>query len=545
MLIEKSVNQLIGVHSGKFLKPLNTINLKFLEDAYNNTLKLSDFEPLDVDLLGDYNSSITSNRTWWFRFNQLPTLNWASGLWCEGEGTERYIDFNFSVIENWHLKSDELVPLKWHDHASAIRAKNLTNWFITVSNFTDNYSKELEKLAAIIETHLVWLCNEKNYSKKTNHGFEQARLMISVAAELPGLPSANYALRLGLQRLQDEISFAFTAQGVHKENSPGYQWFMIKVLQEAKEMLDGYGLELPDVNFDKLISRAKKFLFAIALPDNTLPLIGDTQHKENQNDYISKITKNRKEPEGLSLFDYSKSGYFIVKHKSRQAGRTQLIFKNSHNSDYHRHNDDLSIYVTYDDILIFGDSGLYSHNKEDIGRKFVKSSWAHSTVFPLDMAESTTRLKNLQKKPDIQFLNQSSVVGNTGYFLPEFSIQRLLVWSENSDFLNFKIEDRVVLHNSASGQMVSSFLIPLDIDDVTHAEDLGVVSLNYGKVRLSIEYDVDVAKVGLVRGKEVLDRDLKKNAFISGKMKRIDVATRVDFYWQASSKENVLNFNFS
>lgn len=271
MLTSASPSDLLGQYSGIFLKPLRSQQKSNLEKAAQGTLVLQDFEATQVDLLGAYDKDITPNRTWWFRFNQLPTLGWASGVWTESHHARDFIEFNFGVINNWVAHSAEQLPLKWHDHASAFRMKNMADWYVTVANHSAEHDKDLQVLAELIDEHLQWLCEDRNYSRRTNHGFEQARFMMSVASEMPGLPTSKQALELALLRLQDEIRFAFTGQGVHKENSPGYQWFMIKVMQEAKVMLDGYELSLPDIDFRKMLNRAKRFLDAIALPDGNPP----------------------------------------------------------------------------------------------------------------------------------------------------------------------------------------------------------------------------------------------------------------------------------
>ena len=67
-------------------------------------------------------------------------------------------------------------------------------------------------------------------------------------------------------------------------------------------------------------------------------------------------------------------------------------------SNYHRHDDDLSIYFFYNDELILGDCGLYSHEEDDVDRKFIRSYKAHCVPFVKD-ALPRRRREDLSEQP--------------------------------------------------------------------------------------------------------------------------------------------------
>lgn len=549
MLMNAGPRALLGPHSGIFLKPLRSQHKRALKQAVQGALVLQDFEPMQIDLLRLYNKALTSNRTWWFRFNQLPTLAWAAGVWDESNHGYAFIDFNFDVIKNWVGHSNDQLPLKWHDHASALRMKNMADWYITVASHSTEYGEALERLAGLIDEHLQWLCEDKNYSRRTNHGFEQARFMMSVASEMPGLPASTKAIELALHRLQDEILFAFTGQGVHKENSPGYQWFMIKVMQQAKAMLDGYGLELPDIEFRKTIDRAKRFLDVIALPDNSLPLIGDTIHKKKQNAYIAKLRKNKPKGEGVQVFDYSKSGYVIVKDFTDQESPVHLAFKNGHLSDYHRHNDDLSIHLTKGNCVVFGDGGLYSHNKNDVGRQYAKSAWAHSTFFPTELAEKKIKRNRLMQPPELRFSERESIAGKTWLYGPDYVLERRLNWCEIAGLKELEISDSIVGGDSASqDNVVTNFLIPLPMERVHHNVEQQYILIDFGDFSIKLIYEGSASQVSIIYCRfDDFDNNLDSLyalSFVSGKMEVANVATRVEFRGLVEGQERKLKIHF-
>mgnify|MGYP003655441895 CR=1 FL=1 len=225
----------------------------------------------------------------------------------------------------------------------------------------------------LITEHIEWLSDSNNYSKYTNHGFDQSMILLTISImfnidelELPRLVSR--------QRLEEEIKFAFTDEGVHKENSPGYQKFMLGRLKQLR-LLNSLGEQLVSQLAESYIEKAEKFLIAITLPSGYLPMIGDTRGEEeglvtNEDNRLEYVT-----------YDYSKSGYFIVKGKNTKLGSFYLLLKNCHDSNYHRHDDDLMLYLWCNGEVILGDGGLYSHDEKLKVRKFLRSHLAHSVPF--------------------------------------------------------------------------------------------------------------------------------------------------------------------
>ena len=153
---------------------------------------------------------------------------------------------------------------------------------------------------------------------------------------------------------------------------------------------------------EKLRSKTKTFFSAITLPDNSLPLIGDTG------------TKNkgflRNTASDFEVFDYSKSGYVIAKGLSDSGEPFHFVFKNAHQSVYHRHDDDLSFHLYFNGTVVFADGGGYSSIERDPIRQFLRSTYAHNTVFPLH--KKMVRLpEELKRKPVCQLPKPREVWG--------------------------------------------------------------------------------------------------------------------------------------
>ena len=316
------------------------------------------------------------DRNWWWQLQALPFLNWFCNsfkLQTDIERKENYLLCRDSVL-NWikQAADNPESPLVWHDHASAFRVRNLSNWllFCHMNGLEIQADPQAQSLADLIEQHLVWLAEDVNYSRHSNHGFDQAMIGLVVGLMFADDKIASHR-KLNDKRLKDELLFAFTPEGVHKENSPSYQKMMLARLRQLSVLTDLGENEISEMAY-RYTKAAEDFLRVISLPDETLPLIGDTSSKDKGLSY----TQNS----DIDVLDYAKSGYVIIRGKVF-ARQFHLIFKNCHMSQYHRHDDDLSIHLYFDGHTLLGDGGLGSYNEADPQRILIRSALAHNAPY--------------------------------------------------------------------------------------------------------------------------------------------------------------------
>lgn len=369
-------------------------NLKSAFDDHKVTLK--GFNSFDISLSEFDWKSIDSDRNWWWQMQALPFLNWYLGSFLIQTGAERrrYFFLCISAIDRWReMAAVGDSPLLWHDHATAFRVRSLANWLIFTCQFAsewlDDQADHPGKIENAILEHVQWLCEEKNYSKHTNHGFDQALIVYQISLLFPGVGRLVEAGMVAKGRLLDELDFAFTEEGVHVENSPGYQLFMLERVRLLGE-LRGLGDHEISASSAAVIDKVRTFLNAITLPDGSLPLIGDTKGSDRW--------EHGGVTDGIKFFDYTKSGYFVAKGVGSSGESLHLVFKCSHRSHYHRHDDDLSIHLYWDGETVLGDGGLGFYQEKDARRVFVRGAGAHNTRYPLnEVAER--RVASLMQPP--------------------------------------------------------------------------------------------------------------------------------------------------
>lgn len=384
---------------------------------FEKKIELNNFEIENLNIIDFEWKGLDRDRNWWWQLQALPFLNWYINSYelQNSEEKERLYKLCLASIRNWIIKTAESEsPLAWHDHATAFRVRNIVNWlvFCEIKGLNKGRLTEKLQLTTVIFDHLDWLAEDKNFSFHTNHGFDQAMVVLTVSLMFDGVKFDSYR-RISRNRLKEEINYAFTDEGVHKENSPGYQKFMLSRLKQLK-IFSLLGDRDISSSVEVYLEKAEGFLKAITLPNGFLPLIGDTRLEAGLLETEDELNSQTK---GYAVFDYSKSGYVVIKGKDGKEKEFYILLKNCHQSNYHRHDDDMMIFVFYDGEVVFGDAGLYNHQEKDIRRINVRSFLGHSVPYVLKTAirnkEWLEKKPRLERVDEMTFKMESSMFGLT------------------------------------------------------------------------------------------------------------------------------------
>ncbi|QRF90406.1 hypothetical protein CLH39_09265 [Alcaligenes faecalis] len=331
------------------------------------TIDLKNFSWMEVD------SPIVDNNFWW-QLQGYIFFTYFSNSHSLLNKVEKKIFFDFflCVLKNWKKKcfDSDSGKLLWHDHATGLRTLRLAKFYI-IGKTSDFLSKDDENdLEGLILKHLEILSDNSFYSENTNHGFDQSVSAYATCLLLSDNSSLNSGLAsIFSNRIVKELDFAFTDEGVHVENSPSYQNYMLGK-EKVLDRLVMIGDKSIQSYKTKVFGKAKKFLEAITKLDGLLPTIGDTDAKDAGIKWLG---------DGVVHHDYSRSGYYIYKRKKEES--VYLAIKNCHHSKYHRHDDNGSFYLEIQGVVVFGDGGLGYYKEKNPLRKFLRSVYAHNVVF--------------------------------------------------------------------------------------------------------------------------------------------------------------------
>jgi hypothetical protein len=366
--------------------------------------------------------------------------------------------------------------------------------------------------------------------------------MLLVASSLDKLPNAAKVKTLSLQRLNDELRFAFTEQGVHKENSPGYHCFMLKQLKHVYRFLKKNNLEIDGLNIEDLISRAEEFLYLISFENGDIPLIGDTQLKENQKKIICELNQRLSGSIRKSgLFDYSSSGY-LLKNIETSFGLIQSVFKSGFLSNYHRHDDSLSIHLAIDGVVVLGDVGLYNHNEYQSERIFARSVYAHCCFFPI--ATTANRIDLDTRVERLFDIRDSNTFYASTRVYPGFLLRRRLRFYSNNDSVILKVTDNVRKNTSDKNIMISNYIFPCFYESYIHEKINCRFIFFYRNFDLVVIYPSDISSIKIF-GSAADNTDFKAFSFCSDLINKKLDALRLEVIWDNLVLEKIeLYFEF-
>jgi len=324
----------------------------------------------------------------------------------------------------------------------------------------------------MIETHCIILSDYNFYSKHTNHGFDQSLFLYIASVIFPEFDLSSKWKSIAFYRIIDEISVAFTSEGMHVENSPSYQVGMIQRVQSALMLFESIGDERFS-HFSSIVNSGLKSLALLIRPDLKLPLIGDTDNGTNipkfrgyekyPNYKVLSTVMNGGDEQDLHLLSpltvLRESGYAIYRSNRKNNSSTNfshVIFKCGFLSTYHRHDDDLNVLVHALDEDWLIDGGIYKYDENDRFRKYLRSSASHNV--PLLEEEAVSR------KIDTKFVSQiikfdENWVEGESYIHGGVRISRKIEFLDDN---HFRLFDSIGVKNKKRTGYTAMFHFPLD-----------------------------------------------------------------------------------
>ncbi len=355
----------------------------------------------------DWNQDPLNNRSWQWRWGSLSALAYLIAFHAES-GDQRALEIGMELISNWKdmfISSDptdtDLNEFVWHDHGTALRAEHIL-WFYCYAQdieFTALVNDKELNILNLMHRHGEILARDTFYSEHTNHGLEQARVLMLLASSARSLWDEAPAWEaVALCRLSSELNFAYTEEGVHVENSPAYHIFVFKVFISIIQEFDKDELGELSTEFMSKAKLILDYITHVLRPDGLTPIIGDSEKLRPTDSFRALLGKTEEYRKFLYSFSGGKagkkptstfkvcpiSGYAIFRDRWENSDNfkniVHLIFKGGALSQYHRQQDEgnIILYAYGEDWLI--DSGMYNYNNSDPVRRYMRSRRAHNVA---------------------------------------------------------------------------------------------------------------------------------------------------------------------
>lgn len=308
---------------------------------------------------------------------QILSMQWFSRVLDTRKFRESQIvfgrywnDFVYPIILEIHQSKSEPFFMAWNDHAFALRTMMLSKLYVLGDK------KMRERVRSLLVDSISFLSDEKNYDQLSNHGWDQAKALL-IASKLTGNDTD-----LAINRFRNELTNAFSSEGIHVENSPHYHIHMMNNLVNTIELFIEMGIDDDFIHEMTKVAKSTILYYHVILRENgTIPSIGDSHIMPPK---FNATTRNFVERNPIN---YTSAGFYPFPETGYCYWRTNwndlnvhLSLKNSHLSRYHRHDDDLSLTLNIGGVDVFIDGGLYKYEEKNEHRIFLRSPFSHSTI---------------------------------------------------------------------------------------------------------------------------------------------------------------------
>ncbi|WP_460454121.1 heparinase II/III domain-containing protein [Arenimonas aestuarii] len=403
------------------------------------------FKPAKVDLFADWTVNPFGHRSWQWQTASFNFMPWLLAFHA-AEGDRCALEHGFAAVDSWrdkYFQGKSDYEFAWHDHATSSRALNVF-WFLSylrIHGLESERQPGLEQFLAVLGEKLA---GKDIYSRHTNHGIDQCRVLALLAVSLPSVPEAKGWLKIAVERLGDELAFAFRNDGCHVENSPAYHQFVAGLFGEIARTFSPGQLGPLEGRLRDMLPRAAEFMAWIVRPDGQLPPIGDTEQRTGINvfrtlagsqvhaelEWVISRGQRGRQPSGWAR-TFAQGGYFIAR-EDWSAGRTpgeafHLVLRCGAHSRYHRHDDDLSLVLSWGGEWLL-DGGMHNYVEAAPVRRYLRSKWAHNLPLPLGFGPDWSRPAS-EAPGSLQCLKlddeQAEVQANTASY-PGFKASRRL-----------------------------------------------------------------------------------------------------------------------
>lgn len=482
------------------------------------TYRFRAFPPVTIDLFENWTANPVSNRSWQWHSSSFNFMPWLLALHVD-TGDQRAIDHAERGIETWYrqfVAVESNYEFAWHDHATANRVVAVLSLLCHLEEYPARFDLDAV-IPAFLVAHGDRLSMDEMYSRHTNHGIDQSRALLLLAICAPWLEHADRWRQIAIARLEDELDHAFASDGAHVENSPGYHQFVSTLFTDVLITLGDFLNADFRERMQSALAAAARFTVWIVRPDGWLPPIGDTECKPASNVYRSLAGTSEhanvqwvcsKGQEGDKPGGWARTfpaaGYFVARsdwddENALTADARHLVFRCGRLSDYHRHDDDLSLTLWWGSDWLL-DGGAYAYTEGHPVRKYLRSKWGHNVVvvdegsyeWPRPGAGASGRLVQVG-----DCVAGAVVKGETESYPGLSAIRELAV---ERDGMRFEVTDRLVACEGSSGRrkFISLWHVPADRTVSVEGQSVRIYDSTFMREMLIRNLGADFDHIGVL-----------------------------------------------
>jgi hypothetical protein len=335
----------------------------------------------------------------WFNFHCLDWVRELVDAYCLS-WNRGYLDQAKNLTLRWisQCLCLERHSLVWDDHTTALRLIVICQLWVVCRSAREENPEFIRELISAVLRHGRRLELKRFYRASHNHGITQAYALIVAGLLFRWLPEGSNWVELGRLRLEQQMRDNVSSEGMHREHSPYYHFYVFNQFLYAYQFGAAYGIEYSKQFADRL----KKMMLCgsyVIKPNGVLPAMGDTCESspillspEDVTEWFSdagqmflySLTAGRKgfQPDTNSVVLSDAGIAFLRSGWGTERPFRDELFAAVRTSTFgtsHIHLDQCSFeFYAYGEDLIVDSGGPYGYAEPM--RKFFLSTAAHNTV---------------------------------------------------------------------------------------------------------------------------------------------------------------------
>ncbi|WOO98020.1 heparinase II/III domain-containing protein [Micrococcus terreus] len=306
-----------------------------------------------------------------------------------GEDRDRQVlDQLIQVLGEWRAVvglPPTRIPMSYHDETTAQRTIALTCLLQDYDELLT--SGQRDTVLQVIREGAGLLASEEFHSTGTNHGMYQD-LALLVAS--PYLEEGESTADLAHTRLTEYFATAFTEDGIHREQSPEYHCLVTTSMRRYIDLIENDRPETA-AHLRRLLEPADLYATMSISPMGTFAPVSDVTSTPvlaieyarafSSEPYRFAVTQGAQgtAPTVTQLIAED-TGVAVYRADWQDPDSLYLYVSAAYNADYHKHSDDLSVYLVHRGLELLREAGPNGYQMEDPYTVYAFSSFAHNTL---------------------------------------------------------------------------------------------------------------------------------------------------------------------
>ncbi|MDJ0351364.1 heparinase II/III family protein [Pseudarthrobacter sp. PH31-O2] len=439
--------------------------------------------------------------------------DWHRTVLCDPVAGPDYAAFALSVTRTWSANygdATRIPEVSHHDETTAQRLIQLTALLPRLKGLlpADDYNW----LGALALDTARLLATDDFHATGNNHGMFQdlSLLYFSVVCDFVSAEEREDLFATATARLHSYFSTSFTSDGVHVENTPTYHLMVSKHVHDVLGILSQTGHHHADY-YRSLIRNAAEYATHALMPNGMYPPISDTTQqletgaaRQNIFDssefaYAASGGKIGSKPHQRTLV-LPDSGYAIYRSAWGNPKASFAFFSAAYNANYHKHSDDLSLFLRSDGVDLLSEAGAYGYDYKDPLTKYGYSSYAHNCIvvdgISLPRTDDSAHLTTMEAH-EVR-ADGYRVTGRTGR-LRNTTHSRTVDIQERNGIPSLEVSDIIESQEEHSYELLWN--LGPDVETVIHGQ--GFELFQNGRKVMDLQFDANVpTSVSLHKGEK-------------------------------------------